>query len=47
MNNNLSDEDLERFDWYIVTEIHTIPPIGMYESMQKISMRIITGVKPQ
>lgn len=47
MHNNLTDADLERNDWYIVTEIYTIPPIGMYENMQKIFFRIITGVKPQ
>lgn len=47
MHNDLSDEDLERNDWYIVTETITLPISGMYETPQRIKIRTLTGVKPQ
>lgn len=41
--NPITDEHLERFDWYIVTDVIIQPPEGMYSSARKIAVRILTS----
>lgn len=46
--NELSDSDLEKFDWYELRDTLYLPAEGMYsQQIRKIQLRILTQVKPQ
>lgn len=45
MNQDLTDEDLDRLNWFEVRDVLFLP-VDMYERPKRIELRILTGVNP-